>query len=260
MLTREEVPQEAKLAEESGGIVLDPSHPFTLEKAYADAKKLADWGFDLLKHDFTTIDATGFPVLCADKNGAEMTAKTRSFYDKTKTTATILKNLYRAIQRGAGEKDVIGCNAVGHLMAGIHSVYRIGHDVSGRSFEWTRRNGINCVMRLPLNNAFYNADPDCAAFTDMVSADANLDFLEMCALTGMTTLASIAPDVLTEEQRNRINEIFRLADCGKGDYQIADYDKNANPERFVSKDGKTLKTFDWNEVYNGSRIVLAWME
>ena len=259
LLTRENVPSDALLAEEHGGFVLDPSHPFTLEKVYNDAKRIADWGFDLIKYDFTTIDITGLPVLLA-KHSFEMTANTRSFYDKTKTTATIMKNLYRVIQAAVGDKEVIGCNTVGHLTAGIHSVYRVGHDVSGRSFEWTRRDGINSVMRLPLNGALYNVDPDCAPFTEKVDADINLDFLEMCALTGMTTLASVTPNILTEEQMQRINGIFRLADQGGAGYGIADYEKNVNPERFVSQDGTRERRFHWNGVYNGSRIVLGWME
>lgn len=259
LLTRQDVPEEARLAEENGGVVLDPSHPFTLEKVYNDAKRISDWGFDLIKHDFTTIDITGMPVLIADKHTFALCAPSRQFYDKTKTTATIMKNLYKAIQSAVGDKEVIGCNTVGHLTAGIHSIYRVGHDVSGRSFEWTRRDGINSVMRLPLNNALYNVDPDCAAFTDRVDTEINLDFLEMCALTGMTTLASVMPNILTQRQLCRINEIFRMADSGGCGYGIADYDKNANPERFVGKDG-TEKRFNWNRVYNGSRVVLAWME
>lgn len=260
LLTREEIPDEAKLSEENGGFVLDPSHPFTLEKVYQDAKRIRGWGFDLIKHDFTTIDATGLSVLQAEKHVAEMTAKNRSFYDKTKTTATIIKNLYKAIQEGAGDAEVIGCNTIGHLSAGIHSITRVGHDTSGRSFEWTRRNGINSFMRLPLNGALYNVDPDCAAFTEKVDAEINLDFLEVCALTGMTTLASVTPHILTEAQMLRINEIFRIADKQTENYGIVDYDNNESPERFVSKDGTKQRHFQWNGVYNGSRIVLAWME
>lgn len=261
LLTRGDVPAEAVLCEECGGKILDPSHPFTLEKAYNDAKKLSDWGFDLIKHDFTTGDAlTGQKTLTSEQHDYILVAENRKYYDEKKTTASILKNLYKAIQKGAGSSEVIACNAVGHLSAGIHSVYRIGNDTSGRSFEWTRRDGINSVMRLPLNNAFYNADPDCAAFTDRVRADINLDFLEMCALTGMTTLASVTPGILKPDEMRRINEIFKTADKGKGDYGIKDYEKNANPEVFVSSDGKTVKKYDWNKVYNGSRVVLSWME
>ena len=261
LLTRGNVPKEAILCEECGGVVLDPSHPFTIEKAYNDAKKLSDWGFDLIKHDFTTADAmTGQKTLTSEQHDCLLVAENRRYYDKKKPTAVILKDLYKAIQQGAGNSDVIACNAVGHLSAGIHSLYRIGNDTSGRSFEWTRRDGINSVMRLPLNNAFYNADPDCAAFTDMVRADVNLDFLEMCALTGMTTLASVTPGILKPDEMKRINEIFKIADEGEGSFGIKDYEKNANPETFISADGKIEKHYDWNKVYNGSRVVLSWME
>ena len=261
LLTRENVPEEAVLCKECDGIILDPSHPFTLEKAFNDAKKLSDWGFDLIKHDFTTCDAmTGQKTLTSEHHDYELAAPDRKYFNREKTTAEILKDLYSAIQRGAGDKEVIACNAIGHLAAGIHSLYRIGNDTSGRSFEWTRRDGINSVMRLPLNNAFYNADPDCAAFTDMVRADINLDFLEMCALTGMTTLASVTPDILKEDEMRRINEIFKLADAGCGNYCIKNYEKTANPELFATPDGKAEKRYDWNKVYDGSRTVLAWLE
>ena len=75
-------------------------------------------------------------------------------------------------------------------------------------------------MRLPLNNAFYNVDPDCAAFTDMVDAEINLDYLELCAITGMTALASVTPNILKANELKRIQEIFRLADENQGDYVI----------------------------------------
>lgn len=261
LLTREKVPEEAILCEECGGKVLDPSHPFTLEKVYNDAKRLSDWGFDLIKHDFSTGDAIcGQKALTCERYDYAIVAENRKFFDHRKTAAVILKDLYRAIQDGAGEKEVIACNAIGHLSAGIHSVYRIGNDTSGRAFEWTRRDGINSVMRLPLNNAFYNADPDCAAFTDKVRADINLDFLEMCALTGMTTLASVTPHILKSDEMQRINRIFKTADEGKERYGIKNYEKTANPEIFVSPDGKREKRFDWNRVYNGSRTVLNWFE
>ena len=258
LLTREELPEGVKLYEDFGGSILDPSHPYTLEKVEKEARKIVGWGFDLIKHDFSTIDTTGMLAMTADQAEYEICKPNRKFYDRTKTTATIIKNLYKAIQKGAGDKDVIGCNTVSHLTAGIHSTYRIGNDTSGRAFEWTRRDGINSLMRLPLNNLFYNADPDCAPFTERVKFEANLDFLELCALTGMTTLASIKPGLLNEKQMKKVNEVFLLADQNQGDYEIEDYDKNACPERFISADGKSRKKYDWNQVYNGSRVILDW--
>lgn len=259
--TKEEVLEEAILVRQNDGVVvLDPSHPYTLEKVSKDVKRFADWGFDLIKHDFTIIDATGFAPFTCEKQTIQMVKDDRKFFDNTKTTATILKNLYKTIQSAFGDKDVISCNAFGHLTAGIHSIHRIGNDNSGHSFEWTRRDGINSVMRLPTNNLFYNADPDCAAFTKKTKERPNLDFLRMCALTGMTTLASIVPGILSEEGLKEINEIFKIADENKCFYEIKNYDKNANPEEFVSPDGKDYVRFNWDEVFDGTRNVVDWLD
>jgi len=194
LLTMGELSEEIVLTEsKTGGYILDPTHPFTLEQVEKDAQRIRSWGFDLIKHDFTTDDTTGKVPLTAENHTHLICKSDRHFFDNSITTAIAIKRLYAAIQRGAGNADVIGCNVIGHLCAGIHSVCRVGNDTSGRSFEWTRRYGVNSVMRLPLNDAFYRADPDCAAFTEQVDAGLNLDYLEMCALTGMTTLASVTP-------------------------------------------------------------------
>ena len=252
---------EAQLCEMNKAYVLDPSHPYTLEYVEKVVHTFTqEWGFDLVKHDFTVIDTTGHYNFSADYFDHILCKPDRKFFDKTKTTATILKNLYKAIQKGAGDKEIIACSTIGHLTAGIHSIYRTGADTSGRCFEWTRRDGGNSLMRLPLNKSFYLCDPDCAAFTDKVKFEPNLDFMEMCALTGQAVLASITPDLLTEEQIEKVNAIFRLADEGKGDYRIVGFDKTSCPERFVSADGKTEKRFRWSSVYNGSRIVLTWYD
>ena len=113
-------------------------------------------------------------------------------------------------------------------------------------------------MRLPLNDSFYRADPDCAAFTERVDADVNLDFLEMCAITGVTTLASVTPDILTRDQMKRINEIYRIADTDEDRYEIADFETNANPEIFVDPKTGKIREFDWERIYHGSRQVLDW--
>jgi alpha-galactosidase len=259
LLTLGDVTEEAKLTKFSaGGVILDPTHPYTLERVERDAREIRSWGYELLKHDFSTVDIIGDSPFSSEKHTANVCKSDRKFFDTTVTTATAIKRLYEVIQRGAGDADVIGCNAVGHLMAGIHSVYRTGNDTSGRSFEWSHRNGINTMMRLPLNDSFYRADPDCAAFTDRVDADINLDFLEMCAITGVTTLASVTPDILTRDQMKRINEIYRIADNDEERYEIGDFETNANPEVFVDpKTGKT-REFDWERIYHGSRHVLDW--
>ena len=259
LLTLGDVPEEAKLqAFPSGGVLLDPSHPYTLERVRKDAATLRGWGYDLIKHDFSTMDFFGAAPLTAYKCSYELYKRQKQPFDKTKTNAMIIKELYKAIQDGAGETDVIACNAIGHLCAGIHTIYRTGDDTSGRSFEWTVRNGLNTTMRLPLNDTLYRADPDCAAFTETVDASFNLDFLEMCALTGMTTLASVTPGILNDSEMKRINEIFRIADGDKCRYGIKNYDKISTPYIFVSEDGSQQREFDWDRAYDGTRIVLTW--
>ena len=259
LLTLGDVPEEAKLDKFSaGGVILDPSHPYTLERVRSDAAKIRSWGFDLIKHDFSTMDYFGAAPLTAENSNANLYKRQNPPYDYTKTNATIIKNFYKAIQAGAGDADVIGCNTVSHLTAGIHSTYRTGNDTSGRSFEWSRRFGVNSVMRLPLNDTVYKVDPDCAAFTERVDPELNLDYLEMCALTGMTTLASVTPGILTDKQMERINSIYLLADKDEARYGIKNYDKIANPETFVSEDGKTERTFRWDSAYDGARVFLDW--
>jgi len=260
LLTLGDVPEESKLAPfQAGGVLLDPTHPYTLERVERDARTLREWGFELIKHDFSTGDILGLTSLAPEERSFGLCKGDRSFFDRTVTTATAIKRFYQAIQRGAGTAEVIACNAFSHLVAGIHSLCRVGGDTSGRSFEWTRRFGINSVMRLPLNDRFYNVDPDCAPFTEKVDLDLNLDFLEMCALTGMTTLASVTPGILNEKQMERINGIYRLADENKKRFGIRYYDRHANPEVFVSEDRKEERVFCWEKAYMGSRSVLDWL-
>lgn len=258
LLTLGDVPEEAKLVVWAGGVILDPTHPYTLEYVENTAKTIHGWGYNLIKHDFSTMDITGVSPLSPDLHTATMCKGDRRFFDKTVTLATAIKRLYSAIQRGAGDADVIGCNTVSHLTAGIHSIYRTGNDTSGNHFELTKRHGPNSMMRLPLNDTLYRVDPDCAAFTHRVDTDLNLDYLEMCALTGVTTLASITPHILDSRAAERINGIFRIADEGKERYGIADYSTNACPETFVSEDGARSVSYDWTRAYDGSRVVISW--
>ena len=258
LLTRGEVPKEARVSEASGGIIMDPTHPYTKEQVFNDTRRIREWGYDLVKHDFTTWDVMGLHPLTSERHTTIMVADGYDYYDKTITTATAIKNLYKTIADGANGAEIIACNAIGHLSAGIHSIYRVGGDTSGRSFEWTRVNGVNSMMRLPQNDTFYRADPDCAAFTDRVDHVINLDFLEMCAITGVTTLASVTPDSLTPDELKRINKIFKIADKDECRYEIENYHRNSNPEVFVSADKKHRVEFNWESAYDGARSHLDW--
>ena len=74
------------------------------------------------------------------------------------------------------------------------------------------------------------------------------------------TLASVTPDSLTPAEFKRINEIYLLADKDECRYEIEDYHKNANPEIFVSPDGKHRVEYDWESAYDGARSQLNWFD
>ena len=44
----------------SGGYILDPTRDEIKELLFQDMQRLVNWGFDLIKHDFTTFDLLGW--------------------------------------------------------------------------------------------------------------------------------------------------------------------------------------------------------
>ena len=233
---------------EKNGFLLDPSHPFTLEKVASDIALLREQGYELLKHDFTSYD-TVRRVFSDEAMPA--------FYDTTKPTCYILRELYRTIQAAAGDCEVIGCNTMGHLVAGIHSAQRIGDDTSGRNFEVTRGDGVATFTRLPQNGTFFAHDPDCAAFTAMVSEDMNLDFLEAAAVSGAITLASVTPGILSREGMARIRRIYRIASEGGLGAEPTDWLGHNTVSRFETPDGRVFE-YDWYREYRGVRRFYQW--
>ena len=249
LLTCLPVPDEAVgIRKASGGTILDPSHPYTLELVREDVRRIRSWGYDLIKHDFTTMD-TVHRIFANEPLPA--------FYDKHHPTAYIMRELYRTIEQAAGGATVIGCNTLGHLVAGIHAVQRVGDDTSGRNWEVTRADGVATLVRLPQNNTFFSHDPDCAAFTDMVSHERNLDFLEAAAITGATTLASVTPHTLSPESMARIRGIYKTASEGGLGAIPTDWVGHHEPATFETPDGRTF-SFDWYGDYHGVRQFYTW--
>lgn len=253
LLTLSNVPSEAIYDSpyKPNGIVMDPTHDFTKQKIAQDIKMLSGWGFDMIKHDFSFYDLFG-AVLSENMP--------LHFYDQTKTNAQIIKEFYELIQNSAGDTLIMGCNTVNHLAAGIHQIQRSGNDTSGRHFEFTRRHGIHSMMRAPQNNAFFKTDPDCAAFTEKVSKNLNFDFLEMAAITGSATFASVTPGILNSAEEKRLQQIFAIADSIKYEQYatITDWSKTANPSQFEFE-GKQYN-YNWYDEYQGARYFVSWTD
>jgi alpha-galactosidase len=190
--------------------LLDPTIPENIEriKRYFDVYK--HWGFEMVKHDYTTNDITG-------RWGFEMTDSITSpgwnFYDKGKTTAEVINHLYRSIREAAGENIyVIGCNTMSHLSAGVFELNRIGDDTSGKEWGRTRKMGVNTLgLRMPQHNTFYAVDGDCVGLTSQVPWTKNKQWMQLLGESSAPLFISAQPDALGTEQKAFIKQCFANA-------------------------------------------------
>ncbi len=190
---------------------LDPSHPEALAYVEADVKRICDWGFKLIKHDFSTYDMFG-------KWGFEMnplvTVDGWHFYDTSRTSAEIVIDFYRMIYRAsrANNAIIIGCNTIGHLGAGLMHINRTGDDTSGLNWERTRRMGINTLaFRLPQHGAFYHVDADCVGIAGNIPWYLNRQWADVLAHSGTPLFLSVKPGILTKEQEEELRKIVLVA-------------------------------------------------
>ncbi|GJG89230.1 hypothetical protein tb265_44110 [Gemmatimonadetes bacterium T265] len=199
--------------------VLDPSVPAVLERVTADVARLRGWGYELIKHDFTTYDVLGRWGFAM---GPELTAGEWTFAaGPTRTTAEVLDALYAAIRRGAdaapddvraGGALVLGCNTVSHLSAGHFELSRAGDDTSGREWARTRKMGVNTLaFRGTQHGAFYAVDADCVGVTTAIPWAHNRQWLDLVARSGTPLFVSLAPDALGAEQRRDLRAALALA-------------------------------------------------
>jgi alpha-galactosidase len=147
---------------------LDPSVPDVRQKVADDVTRLRQWGFELVKHDYTTFDIFG---RWGFQMGAALTRDGWTFASGPgRTTAEVIDELYRTIRTAAGGSLVIGCNTVSHLSAGHFEICRVGDDTSGSDWSRTRKMGVNTLaFRGPQHGAFYVADADCVGVTKAVA-------------------------------------------------------------------------------------------
>lgn len=188
---------------------LDPTHPFVKEYIKNDIERIKDWGYELLKHDFTTADLFG--DWGPDLNEAITKIDDWHFYDRTKTNAEIVLDLYRLIKETAGNMYVIGCNTISHLCAGLVELNRTGNDTSGREWEATRKNGVNTLaFRLAQNEAFYMVDADCVGIIeDKIPWEKNKQWLSVLSYSNTPLFVSCS-NKITEEQKNDLKEAYKV--------------------------------------------------
>ena len=168
------------------------------------------------------------------------------WHDESKTNAQVCKELYTLIQEAANGAYIIGCNIYNHLAVGIHDIVRSGCDTSGHHWEITRDYGINTLaFRSYQNKAFFMTDADCAAFTDRVPTELNLQFSELLSMSDSAFFISAAPGILNEQDEQRLMQMFCRITRRGSDLEPVDWLDRRVPEQFIG-DGQ-LRRYTWDE-------------
>jgi alpha-galactosidase len=224
---------------------LDLTLPENIALIHDDVARMRSWGFELIKHDFSTYDIFG---KWGFEMGAELTEPGWHFADRSLTNAEIILQLYKTLRDAASDAVLLGCNTIGHLGAGLFEVQRIGDDTSGRQWERTRRMGINTLaFRLAQNGTFFTCDADCAAHTDQTPWEYDHQFLDLVSRSGTALFVSINPLTVTAEQKTLLKQAMQRA-------------LTKNPDL-------TCEAMDWLHTtcprawqFNGSTIHYRWEE
>ena len=243
LYTTAEVPAAARLRARAGSrrSTLDPSLPETIETVRQDIARIASWGYELIKHDYTSYDLLG---RWGSTMGADLTEAGWHFADRSRTTAEIGLALYRAIREAAGSAAIIGCNTFGHLSAGIFELQRTGDDTSGRDFHRTRRMGVNTLaFRGPQHRAFFDLDADCAPITPQLPWDLASRWLDLVARSGTALFVSPDPAAVNAQSKQALKQAFAAAAKPRELAEPLDWMETTTPGRWRIE-GREVD-YDW---------------
>ena len=235
-------PNAAKEWKATQTYTLDPTDAEAASLIAGDMKTMTSWGYELIKHDFSTYDLLGRWGF--DMN-SELTDANWSFHDRTRTNAEIIRHFYQLLRNAAGETPLLGCNTVGHLAAGLFEAQRTGDDTSGREWQRTRKMGVNTLaFRMPQHNAFFAIDADCVGLTNDIDWNLNRQWLDLLARSGTPLFVSLAPNAFGTEQHQAVQQAFAMASKPQPVAEPLDWLTNNEPCLWRSA-GKTVEYRWW---------------
>jgi alpha-galactosidase len=234
-------------------LAYDPTHPEAQEKIRAKMREATGWGYEMVKHDYSTYDLLG---QWGFEMGPQPTLPGWSLHDRSRTNAEVIAAFYVLLRDTAGEQTLLdGCNTVGHLGQGIFDLQRIGDDTSGRQWERTRRMGVNTLsFRLPQQGTFYTLDADLVGITEAVPWEFNRQWLEVLARSGTATIVSAGPPARGVEQRAALREAFSVVAAGGVRARPVDWTESSTPERWQAE-GKPESRYRWSGVEGASAFL-----
>lgn len=229
---------------------IDPTNPEALNYIKEDIKRICNWGYTLIKHDFSTFDLFG-------KWGFQMSPLVTDdgwhFYDDSLTSAEVVKLLYKAIldasvEASNGETLILGCNTIGHLGAGYMHINRTGDDTSGVDWERTRFMGVNTLaFRLPQHGKFYEIDADCVGIDGGISWSMNKQWADVLAKSGTPLFISVRPNILDETEKQELHEILKVASKQEHHVIPVDWEETTCLEHWQDKDHDIDCKYQWFE-------------
>jgi len=246
LLTGEELPAAWNLPgsekrHRPGQRILDPTIPEAMEKVREGMRTLRAWGFELIKHDFSTYDLLG---RWGFEMGVQLTAPNWHFADRSRTNAEILRALYTELRAAAPGALQLGCNTVGHLGAGLFEIQRTGDDTSGREWERTRKMGVNTLaFRLPQHGAFFALDADCVPVTSAIPFPSTADWLRLVALSGTPLFVSADPKITKGPEKAALRHAFNSASQTLPPAEPLDWLETTSPARWRLAGAE--QRFDW---------------
>ena len=220
---------------------LDPTIPEVHAHVASHIKRFVDWGYEMVKHDFSTYDLMG---MWGSQMGASPTNDGWHLHDQSQTNAEVLTGLYRTLRDAAGDAHLIGCNTVSHLATGFHELQRTGDDTSGRSWNRNRRMGVNTLgFRAPQQGAFYEVDPDIVSITHAVPWFLVEQWLRLVSESGTALFVAMDPSIVEPKHRTALKQAFELAAKRQTTGEPLDWMDTDCPRKW-KLNGKTVE-FEW---------------